>query len=65
MPAAYRAPIVSSSLSPSPAERALYFHAAARAVRHHLAHTWVVTRQPPLERAPSEWKPGDKTPEER
>jgi hypothetical protein len=49
----------------SPAERALYFRAAARAIRQHLAHAWVVTRQPPLQRAPSEWMPGDRPSEER
>jgi hypothetical protein len=47
------------------AERTLYFRAVARAVRQHLAFSWVITRKPPQQIAPSEWKPGDRTPEER
>jgi hypothetical protein len=49
----------------NPAERALYFRAAAPAIRQHLAHAWVVMRQQPLQPAPSMWKPGDRTPEEQ
>ena len=48
-----------------PAERALYYRAAARAVRKQLSLSWVVTRKPPSQIAPSMWKPGDRTPEER
>jgi hypothetical protein len=47
------------------AERALYFRAVAHAVRRHLAFSWVMTRKPPQQIARSEWKPGDKAPEER
>jgi hypothetical protein len=49
----------------NPAERALYFRAAARAVRRQLQFSWVPTKKPPQQLARSEWKPGDKTPEER
>jgi hypothetical protein len=49
----------------NPAERALYFRAAARAVRGQLQFSWVMTKKPPQQIAPSEWRPGDRTPEER
>jgi hypothetical protein len=49
----------------SPAERALYFRAVARAVRKHLRHSWTMTKQPPQQIAPSAWRPGDKSPSER
>jgi hypothetical protein len=48
----------------NPAQRALYFPAAARAVRRQLQFSWVLTRKPPQQVARDEWKPRDKTPEE-